>query len=393
MIYLLRALWDVSTGTERFAFLAEVAPPLRRLVIGAAVMVVCTEPLVNHFALSVMTDSLATSFTTVGVAALVRIAALGDVRLRTGLLGWLSIAAAGFMRAEKVWVFTLVVGATLAALAVLGRWPIPFRSQQSGRLSFRASVLLATLLLTPSLIVPTVNGATQKADYGWPPLTASVRLFVRTAWPRLADIRPLLSEETQAIVSTADASAFDGRYNEYLRLVPRLRRSAGGTDRLVNEISFAALRHRGVDIAIATTIDALRYMVPMIAYPVDLMLAARTASPWTASRMSMAHPTLTRIYLAIATVLLLAIQLPLFLYALASREKGHSAIVIAALLIFGTALVNAILYAVGNGLQNVRYALPAYVLVYSAVVWANAAVLGNLQRGVRQANPPLGRTE
>ena len=131
----------------------------------------------------------------------------------------------------------------------------------------------------------------------------------------------------------------------------------------------------------------------MIAYPVDLMLAARTASSWTASRMSMAHPTLTRIYLATATVLLLAIQLPLLLYALASREKGHSAIVIAALLIFGTALVNAILYAVGNGLQNVRYALPAYVLVYSAVVWANAAVLGDLQRGVRRDNPPLGRTE
>jgi hypothetical protein len=50
----------------------------------------------------------------------------------------------------------------------------------------------------------------------------------------------------------------------------------------------------------------------------------------------------------------------------------------------GTGLVNAALYAVGNGLQNVRHAPPAYVLVYGLVVWASLAVLaassGSLSR-------------
>ena len=375
-----RALWDVTAATGRFAFLAGASPMIRRLVIGAAAMVVFTAPLVNHFALSVMTDSLAASFTTAGVAALVRIAALGDTRLRTCVLGWLAIAAAGFMRAEKIEVFALVIAVTLVILAARSRYATPLGSTLSRRQWLRVIAVLATLLLTPSAAVLALNRATQTADYGWPPLTVSVRLFVRTAWPRLADIRPLLSAETQAVVSAADADRFDGHYNEYLSLVPRLRRSAGGTDRLVNEISTAALRHRGIDVAISTAGDALRYTAPMIAYPVDLVVGARSASGWTDSRMSMAHPTLTRAYLVIATTLLVAVQLPLLILALVRREGHDPRIAFSAGLTVGTALVNGALYAMGNGLQNVRYALPGYVLVYAVIVWANAAVLASVWR-------------
>src|SRR5262245_18332213 len=98
--YLARALWVVTANTNRFAFLATISARVRRLVIGAATLAVFTEPPVNHFALSVMTDALAASFTTAGVAALVRIAVLGDTRRRTVIAAALAIAAAGFMRAE-----------------------------------------------------------------------------------------------------------------------------------------------------------------------------------------------------------------------------------------------------------------------------------------------------
>ena len=371
-----RAFWDVTAATGRFAFLARVSPMIRRLVIGAAAMAVFTAPLVNHFALSVMTDSLAASFTTAGVAALVRVAALGDTRPRTCILAWLAIAAASFMRAEKIEVFALVLAVTLVILA--GRCATPLGSALPRRRWLRVIAVLAMLLLTPTAAVLALNRATQTADHGWPPLTASVRLFVRTAWPRLADIRPLLSDETQAVVSEADAHRFDQNYNEYLSLVPRLRRSAGGTDRLVNEISAAALRHRGFDVAISTAAGAFRYAAPMIAYPLDLAVGALTASEWTDERMSMAHPTLTRAYLVIATTLLVAVQLPLFLLALVRRQGHDPRITFAAGLTVGLALVNAALYTMGNGLQNVRYALPGFVLVYAVIVWANAAVLASV---------------
>jgi hypothetical protein len=142
-----------------------------------------------------------------------------------------------------------------------------------------------TLLLAPAAVVLALNRATQTADYGWPPVTVSTRLFVRSAWPRLATIRPLLSDDAQAVVSAADAARFDGQYNEYLSLVPRLRAAAGGSDRLVDEISRVALTNRGAEIAVVTAGDALRYAAPMIAYPVDLVVGSRSASAWTDSRM------------------------------------------------------------------------------------------------------------
>lgn len=387
--YLGRVLWEVTAATERFAFLARVSPTIRRLVIGAATVVVFTEPLVNHFALSVMTDALAASFTTAGVAALVRIAALGDTRSGNAILGWMAVAAAGFMRAEKVEVFAVVIAVTLAILAVRSRSATPLGAKLSRRRRLGVIAVLATLLLTPSAAVLALNRATQTADHGWPPLTVSVRLFVRTAWPRLADVRPLLSAETQAVVSAADADRFDGHYNEYLSLVPRLRRSAGGTDRLVNEISWAALRHRGIDIAISAAADALRYTTPMIAYPAELVVGARSASGWTDSRMSMAHPTLTRAYLVVATAVLFAVQLPLLFLALVRRAGRDPRITFAAGLIVGTALVNGVLYAMGNGFQNVRYALPAYMLVYAVIVWANTALLAIVWRASAPARPSL----
>lgn len=373
--YLGRAFWDVTAETGRFAFLARVSPTIRRFVIGTSSVVVFTAPLTNHFALSVLTDSLAASLTTAGVAALVRIAVLGDTRLRTGILGWLSIGAAGFMRAEKIELFALVGAMTVVIVVIRGRCMTPLRSNPSRGQRLRVIAVLAALLLTASAAVLALNWMTQTADYGWPPLTVSVRLFVRTAWPRLADIRPLLSTEAQRVVSAADAERFDGNYNEYLSLVPRLRRAAGNTDHLVNEISLAALRHRGADIAISTALDALRYAAPMIAYPADLVMGARTASSWTDSRMRMAHPSLTHAYLVIATTVLVAVQLPLLCALLICWGGRDSRITFTVVLTVGVALVNGVLYAMGNGLQNVRYALPANMLGYAVTVWANAAVL------------------
>ncbi|HSP96975.1 MAG TPA: hypothetical protein VL049_06985 [Candidatus Dormibacteraeota bacterium] len=384
------ALWEVTAASGRFAPLAAVPPASRRLVIGAAALVVFAEPLVNHFALSVMTDSLAASLTTVGVAALVRIAVLGDARLRTAIVAWLAIAGAGFMRAEKVEVFAVVIAVTLAILA--------FRPQAGGedstpsRQRRRVLATLATLLLTPAVVVLGLNRATQTADYGWPPLTVATRLFVRSAWPRLTDIRPLLSAEAQAVVSAADAERFDRHYNEYLSLVLRLRAAAGGSDRLVDEISGVALRSRGGEIALATGIDALRYAAPMVAYPADLVVGAQSASNWTDSRMRMAHPSLTRAYLLIATAVLIAIQLPLLAFAVVRRGGRDRRVQFAAWLTVGTALVNAALYAIGNGLQNVRYALPGYVLLYAVIVWANLAVLATAWRASATARAAMPAT-
>jgi hypothetical protein len=373
--YLGRALWDVTATTARFSCLATVSAGCRCLMIGTAAVVVFTEPLVNHFALSVMSDSLAASFMVVGIATLVRVTVLGDTRLRTAIVGWLAVAAAGFMRAERVILFVVIIAGILTIHAFQVRW---MRSAGSTRLSgpgLRPLTLLAVLLITPTAAVIVLNHATQTAE-GWPPRTVGMHLFVRTVYPRLAAMRPLLSAEAQAVVSAEDAARFDSNYNHYLSLIPRLRRGAGGTDRLVDEISRAALQNRGPDIARAIALDALCYSIPIIAYPVDVILdTQRNVSTWTASRMEMAHPFLTWVYFVTATTVLVGVQLPLLLAEPYRRGDRDRHVTVAVALTVGGAVVSGVGYAIGSGLQNVRYALPGYMLLYAVIVWSNAATL------------------
>ena len=70
-------------------------------------------------------------------------------------------------------------------------------------------------------------------------------------------------------------------------------------------------------------------------------------------------------------------SIPLLFVALIRREGHDPRIAFANALVIGTALVNAGLYAVLKGQQNVRYAMVAYVLVYTIIVWANIAVLAD----------------
>jgi hypothetical protein len=367
IFYLGRTVWDVTATTQRFSYLNRISALRRRVVIGAFAILVFSRPLVNHFALSVMTDSLAASFSTAGVASLIRISALGDTRLRTVVIGGLAIAAAGFMRAEKVYVMGLTIVVAMAAAWWLARSTMS--SQRRRMLAY-----LTLVLLMPGIAVTVINRATQiPGYYGWPPVTTEVRLFVRTVWPRLTDLRPLLSQEFQAVVSEADAEAFDADNDQYLRLVPLLQRHAGGTDLLVNEASWAAIRYHGQEIAVRTAMDALRYAIPLITYPADLALGLPdNLSSWAHTRMRAARPLLTDIYLWVATAVLLMIQIPVVWSLLRRLRRGwNQRVVLAAGLMLGMSIINAALYSVVQDLQNVRYALPACVLLFAAIIWGN----------------------
>lgn len=371
--YLGRALWDVTATTERFHDLNQISTLRQQAVIGTFATLVFSRPLINHFALSVMTDSLAASFTTAGLASLIRISALDDTRLRTVIIGCLAIAAAGFMRAEKVYVMGLTIAVAMVAVWWLGRSTTTRRPSYQLSDRHRTLALLTLLLLIPAIAVTVINRATQTPGYyGWPPVTTDVRLFVRTVWPRLTELRPRLSQQFKDAVSEADAKAFDSNYNQYLHLVPVLQRQAGGTDVLVNEASWAAIQYHGKEIATRTAMDALRYAMPLITYPADLALGAYNASNWTHTRMRAATPLLTDVYLWVATAVLLAIQIPVLLMLLIRLwGSWNQRVVIAAGLLLGVSIINAVLYSAGNGLQNVRYALPAVYLVFAAIVWGN----------------------
>lgn len=108
--------------------------------------------------------------------------------------------------------------------------------------------------------------------------------------------------------------------------------------------------------------------------------------------MRAATPVLTDTYQWVAAAVLLAIQIPVALLLLRRlRGARDPRAVVAIGLLLGVAVANALLYAAGSGLQNVRYALPAAYVVAAAIAWGNLPWLASqpwLTDRVRRASRP-----
>ena len=369
--YLGSTLWTLSSRLPALRHLARARAWQRRAVIAVFTLLVFCQPLVAHFDLSVLSDSLAASFAIAACAALIRIAALSDTRRRTIALALLATVAAEWIREEKVAVVAIVVAAALIGALARHR-------------DRRVLATLGAVLVLPATAVSLVNHQTQTADLGRPPVDAASRLFNRTVWPHMERILPLLSGEARSAVTMQQARSFDADYNRILPMDRYLRQRAGGTPGILDAMSNAALRCCWRDIAADTGADLARYSVPTVAYAAGVLLPstpwAAAGSSWTETRMAMAHPSLTRLYELWWVAALVLVQLPLLL-ALLPRVRRREHAVWAVGIAGALCLVNAALFALTNSIPaNVRYSLPAYSLSAAVLLWADLVQLHALLR-------------
>jgi len=368
-LYLLSTLWAITAARPAGAGLGQVRPGVRRLTLTLLALVLLTLPVVAHFSDTLLSDSLAASLLVAAVAAVVRIAVLGDVRLRTLALALLCATGAELARPEKIYVLAPVVAAVLLGTLITRRGPR----------GVRAAALL-TVAVVPAIAVTGINRATQTADLGRPPLTTSAMLFNRTAWPRLEAIRPHLPADVRAVISAADARAVDADNNQVTWALARLRAAAGGGDRLVDEVTRTALSCCWRSIALATAAGVGRYSAPVLLYPIDLATGDATATPWMQSRMEMAHPQLTRALTGASIAVLALVELPLLIVWLVRavrrpRARPHGAAATVAVVV-GVVLLNALVFAGTSGaVTNIRYALPSFILLSALLLWADLAAL------------------
>jgi hypothetical protein len=310
-----------------------------------------------HFALSTLSDSLATSFAVFAVAALIRVAVLGDTRAGTAVTLAISATAAAFMRTEK----SYVVGALVLACAV---------AAVRARRHVRSIAILLVAFALPVLVVPALNRATQTAPSNRPAPTLTMAAFDRTVWPRMQRALPFVDAQTRALVTAQEVRTFDASGLQVPPMVARLRAADGGGDRHVNAFTRAALRCCFADIVVRASYDFVRYLASPVTYIGEIVTGADTPTAWTASRMAGAHPALTWTYVAAWIVFFLAIQVPLLFYRRSEVDRG------AVWIMLGAVVVNGAFFALVTGLNaNIRYGLIGFVLVCAYVVWANARTL------------------
>lgn len=329
-----------------------------RLATALVTAVLCTTPLALHYALAVLTDSLASSATVVALAGSARIALLGDRRPSTLAITAAGCAATTLLRAEKAAV--VLAGAALAVL--VARWMRP----PSGR---AAAAALVVAVVVPVVAAAAVNRATQEPGLeGRPPLNLAAMAFNRTVWPRMDEVYPRLPAETRAAYPADLVDDFDlenARVNEALI---RLRAADGGGDRHVWAATRTALSCCWPAVVRDTAVTSFEYVVAPVTFVQESLRGTGRWTSWNVSRMSEDEPVLARAWTWASAALLAVLLVGVARYGRAGWRAVHRPAQAAlVLLVAGTAL-HPLAIAVGAGLEtNLRYAVPGYVVWYAVL--------------------------
>jgi len=336
----------------------------------ATVALVATNPLVTHFAFSVMSDSLATSFTMAFIGALSL--AMTDRLPPSNRRLWLGIALTCFFlmalsRVEKVY-----AGLALATVTVVWLFANPLRVKDP--FPRRRTVLVLILLMGTLGVAVTVNRATQIHDPNQASLDFSSMAFNRVVWPRLTRVYPHLSPEARASIAFDEAVRFDAHNNNVDALLIRNRNN----HRIIDQITVTTLQVFPLSVIGKTLYDLAKYTFPNLAFPLEgaSILPKSTATWWTLSRMEMTVPRLTRVALAYVEVFFLIVQLPLAIAMVVTRHERELWTHPVFWLTVTAVVVNALLFGLVSGMDaHIRYALPAYVMSHA---WITLLSLGML---------------
>ena len=333
-----------------------ILPKLRRrprIFISAAVL---TFPLTLHYAVTILTDSLATSFFILSICSLARIVS----PIRNGKIPWV-VALTGtvgtvMLRQEKFYIILILVVMCILYLLFHNR-----ASRRAARPLHSPAVAgligaIVVIFVLPVFAVNAFNHSTQTAYLGRPPATVAAALYDRVVWPHVEEIRGQLPPSVQATLPPASIVP------EKAAVLASFRAADGGGDGQTVQAVWRAFDCCGLSVAEESTVDIAK----SFAAPITLVVYRGGATSWNLSRMSAAHPSLSFAYLLWSSALTFLIIVAALYNLLRLRNRrlvSFSSVATVSILI-GGALLNAIFFGLITSLDvNLRYALSDYMMM------------------------------
>jgi hypothetical protein len=360
------------------------------------------DPLVAHFGLSIMTDSLALAASLAFCAALADFGLGRSRRWISGPVLLASFVLAATLRVEKLWVLACATLATLAAWLFLQRRAAP----EERAFSLVRAVQIAGIVLAGSLTVSWLHRSAHVDSRRWPMVDSM--LHARIVFPNLSKVYDQLPKNVQARLSQKDAQRHDTDsivgyrvINDAtgasgpIRVKDRRALGQGGTRpsvererrAMLETIAGVVLRERWLALALDIVKDALENVAATLSFHVRLGVLARTGdvscadgTQKTYEVLSQRNPRLSLWYVASSVLLVLASSV-LAVAALVRRRRSGAPIERRRLVVWvpvaAFVLANACAFALRADMVHIRYMLLAHaaflVLVFrGALDWLAA---------------------
>jgi hypothetical protein len=353
-----------ATAVFRLFDASALTNKTRLLVTVLMALLVVTNPLVGHFSLSIMSDSLASSFTVATVGAIAHLVRSVDKTSDAIRSPWLPIAALSLFLMAVSRVDKLYLGIMLAIMVII------YMRICLGRLPRLQPVIVGAPLIVALMAAIAVNHFTQVPNADRPALNLSNMAFNRVVWPRLSLVYPYLPSDAKSLISPGDAKWFDEHNNHVYLYLDKVLPGRPEKQRIINEVTITTLRHFPGQVIGKTVFDIAKYAAPNVAFPLELIsiLPESTATDWTYSRMSQMHPSMTVLWLIVSNTAFYLMQLPfavLFLRKRYMRGWWAQPLVLLTAVCIGC---NAVMFGLEAGMDaHIRYALPSFVMIFELI--------------------------
>jgi len=340
-----------------------------------ALFITCT-PLLNHYNLSVLTDSVASSLFIFSVAVFLRLIFLPNTNYIIPLL-LLSSTLLSVIRPDKSYVIILMT----LFLTIKCIYSAAKRNHRGQLIKDLVFILILLVAITSAKII---NHNTQRSDYGRPPLALPYIMFNKIVWGNLLSIYDDLPQGYKLLFSKNGARHFDSHNNNVIKFMVALKLKTKSSDwnkvtPMLNEMSIISLKKNYSKIIKNSFSVLFNYVLA----PYDFTISKRGASRWNYTRMNMKTPKITDYYLHIGAVYLwiaslLALLIFIFKFHIYKRLLTVFAIP------FILFIANMSIYSfLTSAPFNIRYAISSYVLFFSFLLFVIASYL-NISK-----EPPL----
>lgn len=338
------------SGTRRIASLA------------LAALLVFFDPLIAHYNLSILPDSIALSASLCFCACLTLLA---PERPRCSLLALSGLALFAFvaagLRPEKWMVICTTV------FACVGVWS--WRARRGGPpLPWTRAIAIAGAVLVGAVGSQLIQLGLTNAPHRWP--LALTVVEQRVVFPNLAAVHDALPGHLREAVPRHLAEKHDVSLVDARSVIRRLPGGDAFRREFVSAAALEVVRARSHWLAFDLARDTFENLFPTFSYPVRLFASSavgRDLTEGTRFRLAQSHPLLTAIYERIAWLFLCAalVWVAVVLFRDGGRRgAGASSSWFPAVLF---AAINAVAFSVAADFTVVRYAIFAHAATLLAL--------------------------